>query len=192
KVEHNVDRYSRTPVAGLVVLGSTGEAVMLSDDERREVLRITGEVAAPEKVLVAGVGAESVTETLRMAEYAARLNYDVALVRTPHFYRPQMKPEAMLAFYRTVADRSPLPVLLCAVRVPLPPRSPLHRRRSSLGSDRGVGGPPKHHRDQAIRRKRGKSCCHGGCPPAREANRHGHRSPTGGDRAHDGRTRGPS
>lgn len=115
KIEHNVDRYSRTPIAGLVVLGSTGEAVMLSDEERREVLRIAAEVAAPEKVLIAGVGAESVVETLRGAEYAARLKYDAALVRTPHFYRPQMKPEAMLAFYRTVADRSPLPVLLYTV-----------------------------------------------------------------------------
>jgi dihydrodipicolinate synthase/N-acetylneuraminate lyase len=115
KIEHNVDRYSRTPVAGLVVLGSTGEAVMLSDEERREVLRIAAEVAAPEKVLIAGVGAESVVETLRGTEYAASLKYDAALVRTPHFYRPQMKPEAMLAFYRTVADRSPLPVLLYTV-----------------------------------------------------------------------------
>lgn len=115
KIEHNVDRYSRTPVSGLVVLGSTGEAVMLSDEERREVLRITAEVAAPEKVLIAGVGAESVIETLRLTEHAARLGYDAALVRTPHFYRPQMKAEAMLAFYRTVADRSPLPVLLYTV-----------------------------------------------------------------------------
>ncbi len=115
KIEHNVDRYSRTPIAGLVVLGSTGEAVMLSDDERREVLRVAAEVAAPEKVLIAGVGAESVIETLRLTEHAAKLKYDVALVRTPHFYRPQMKPEAMLAFYRTVADRSPLPVLLYTV-----------------------------------------------------------------------------
>ena len=115
KIEHNVDRYSRTPIAGLVVLGSTGEAVMLSDDERREVLRVAAEVAAPEKVLIAGVGAESVVETLRMAEHAAHLGYDAALVRTPHFYRPQMKPDAMLAFYRTVADRSPLPVLLYTV-----------------------------------------------------------------------------
>jgi dihydrodipicolinate synthase/N-acetylneuraminate lyase len=115
KIEHNVDRYSRTPVAGLVVLGSTGEAVMLSDEERREVLRIAAEVASPDKVLIAGVGAESVIETLRLAEHAARLKYDIALVRTPHFYRPQMKPEAMLAFYRTVADRSPLPVMLYTV-----------------------------------------------------------------------------
>jgi 4-hydroxy-2-oxoglutarate aldolase len=115
KIEHNVDRYSRTPIAGMVVLGSTGEAVMLSDDERREVLRVTAEVASPEKVLIAGTGAESVIETLRLTELAAKLKYDVALVRTPHFYRPQMKPEAMLAFYRTVADKSPLPVLLYTV-----------------------------------------------------------------------------
>jgi 4-hydroxy-2-oxoglutarate aldolase len=66
-------------------------------------------------VLIAGTGAESVIETLRLTELAAKLNYDVALVRTPHFYRPQMKPEAMLAFYRTVADKSPLPVLLYTV-----------------------------------------------------------------------------
>lgn len=115
KIEHNIDRYSRTPVAGMVILGSTGEAVMLSDEERRQVLRETAEAAAPEKVLIAGTGAESVLETLKLTEYAAKLKYDVALVRTPHFYRPQMKPEALLAFYRTVADRSPLPVLLYTV-----------------------------------------------------------------------------
>ena len=115
KIEHNIDRYSRTPIAGMVVLGSTGEAVMLSDEERREVLKISAEVASPEKVLIAGTGAESVIETLRMTEYAATLKYDVALVRTPHFYRPQMKAEALLTFYRAVADRSPLPVLLYTV-----------------------------------------------------------------------------
>jgi dihydrodipicolinate synthase/N-acetylneuraminate lyase len=115
KIEHNVDRYSRTPITGMVVLGSTGEAVMLSDQERRDVLRATVEAATPEKVLIAGTGAESLIETLKLTEYAATLKYDAALVRTPHFYRPQMKPEALLGFYRMVADRSPLPVLLYTV-----------------------------------------------------------------------------
>ena len=49
KVEHNVERYSRTPVAGLTVLGSTGEAIMLSDEERRQVLKVARETAAPNK-----------------------------------------------------------------------------------------------------------------------------------------------
>jgi len=112
KLEANVERYSRTPVAGIVVLGSTGEAIMLSDEERRGVLKVAREAAANQKVLVAGTGSESATETLRLTEYAAELGYDVAMVRTPHYYKNQMKPANMLAFYRTVADRSPLPVII--------------------------------------------------------------------------------
>jgi len=112
KLEHNVARYSRTPVAGIVVLGSTGEAVMLSDQERRDVLKCARGAAAPEKVLVAGTGIESAVQTLWLTEYAAELGYDVAMVRTPHYYKKQMAPENMLAFYRTVADRSPLPVMI--------------------------------------------------------------------------------
>jgi 4-hydroxy-2-oxoglutarate aldolase len=66
-------------------------------------------------VLIAGTGAESALETLRLTEYAAELGYDVALIRTPFFYRSQMQPPNMLAFYRTIADRSPLPVMIYSV-----------------------------------------------------------------------------
>src|SRR6202140_2066421 len=112
KLESNVERYSKTPVAGIVVLGSTGEAILLSDEERREVLKMARDVTAPNKVLIAGTGVESAAETLKLTEYAAQLGYDVALVRTPHYYKKQMHPANMLAFYRTVADRSPLPVMI--------------------------------------------------------------------------------
>jgi len=112
KLEANVERYSRTPVVGIVVQGSTGEAIMLSDEERRDVLKCAREAAAPNKVLIAGTGVESAIETLRLTEYAAKLGYDVAMVRTPHYYKKQMQPPNMLAFYRTVADRSPLPVII--------------------------------------------------------------------------------
>jgi len=112
KLEANVERYSRTPVSGLVVLGSTGEALMLSDQEKRDVLKVARETAASHKVLVAGTGIESAIETLRLTEYAAELGYDAAMVRTPHYYKKQMLPANMLAFYRTVADRSPLPIII--------------------------------------------------------------------------------
>jgi dihydrodipicolinate synthase/N-acetylneuraminate lyase len=115
KLEHNVDRYSKTPIAGMVVLGSTGEAVMLSDQERRDVLKSAWEAAAPTKVLIAGTGSESAIETLRLTDYAAELGYDIALVRTPHYYKKQMLPANILTFYRTVADRSPLPIMLYSV-----------------------------------------------------------------------------
>jgi dihydrodipicolinate synthase/N-acetylneuraminate lyase len=112
KLEHNVERYSRTPVSGIVVLGSTGEALMLSDQEKRDVFKVAREAAAPNKVLIAGTGIESAIETLRLTEYAAELGYDVAMVRTPHYYKKQMLAANILAFYRTVADRSPIPVIV--------------------------------------------------------------------------------
>lgn len=112
KLESNVERYSRTPVAGIVVQGSTGEAILLSDEERRDVLKAAIAAAAPHKVMVAGVGIESAIETLRLAEYAASLGYDAAMVRTPHYYKKQMHPANLLAFYRTVADQSALPIII--------------------------------------------------------------------------------
>jgi 4-hydroxy-2-oxoglutarate aldolase len=113
KLVQNVEHYSRTPVAGIVALGSTGEAILLSDDERRQALATAREAAANEKVLVAGTGVESASETLRLTEYAHQIGYDVAMVRTPHYYKGQMaNPQNMLAFYRFVCDRSPLPVII--------------------------------------------------------------------------------
>jgi 4-hydroxy-2-oxoglutarate aldolase len=112
KLEHNVERYSKTPVAGIVVLGSTGETILLSDLERRDVLQAARETAAANKVLIAGTGVESADGTLQLTEYAAKLGYDIAMVRTPHYYKKQMLPANLLAFYRFVADRSPLPVII--------------------------------------------------------------------------------
>jgi 4-hydroxy-2-oxoglutarate aldolase len=115
KLEHNIDRYSRTPVSGMTVLGSTGEAIMLSDEESRTVLRTAREAAAAEKVLLAGVGRESLLETLRLADFAAEQQYDAVLVRTPHYYSPNMARTEMLTYYRALADRSPLPVVLYSI-----------------------------------------------------------------------------
>jgi len=112
KLEANVERYSKTPIAGIVVLGSTGEAIMLSDQERREVLKTARAACAPNKVLIAGTGAESAAETLKLTEYTAECGYDVAMVRTPYFYKAQMLPPNILAFYRFVADHSPLPIMI--------------------------------------------------------------------------------
>lgn len=112
KLEANVARYSRSLLSGMVVLGSTGEAVALNDAESRDVLRTAAESASPEKVLIAGVGRESAKSTLELAEFAAGLKFDAILVRTPTYYANQMTTAAVLHHFRTVADRSPLPVVL--------------------------------------------------------------------------------
>jgi len=112
KLEANVTRYSRSLLSGLLLLGSTGEAVALDDAESRDVLRVAAEAAAPDKVLIAGVGRESVKATVELAEAAAQYAYDAVLVRTPTYYATQMPSAAVLHYFRSVADRSPLPILL--------------------------------------------------------------------------------
>jgi len=111
-LRQNLAKYSAAGLAGYVVAGSTGEAPLLGREERLSLLQTVRE-AAGDKVLIAGTGAESVRETLRLIAAAAELRYDAALVLTPHYYRGQMaRPETQIAFFRSVADSSPLPVLI--------------------------------------------------------------------------------
>jgi dihydrodipicolinate synthase/N-acetylneuraminate lyase len=112
KLEANMARYSRSLLSGILLLGSTGEAPLMDDGESRDVLRVAAEATAPEKVLIAGVGRESVKATVELAEAAADFRYDAVLVRTPTYYASKMSPAAVLNYFRCVADRSPLPVLL--------------------------------------------------------------------------------
>lgn len=111
----NVARYNRTPLAGYVVLGSTGEAVLLSRAEMDAVLAAVREAAAPDKILIAGTGAESTAETIERTRRAAELGYAVALVKTPHYFKLQLKPPVLIEHFRRVADASPIPVLLYSV-----------------------------------------------------------------------------
>ncbi len=110
KLEANVAHYSLTPAAGLVVLGETGEASLLSDAETVEVLRAVARAAAPTKVLLAGIARDGVAGALALIEEAAGLGYDVAVVQLPVFAGITAKEQRL--YLEAVADRTALPVLL--------------------------------------------------------------------------------
>jgi 4-hydroxy-2-oxoglutarate aldolase len=116
-IKHNIGRYNSTGLAGYVAMGSTGESVLLSHTEWETVLIAVKEAAAPGMRLIAGTGAESTAETIEKTKRAAQLGYEVALVKTPHYYKPVYKPEVLIAHYQRVADASPIPVLLYSVPV---------------------------------------------------------------------------
>ena len=114
-LKHNIEQYNRVSLAGYVVIGSTGESVLLSWAEIERILATVKERAAAGKKLIAGTGVESTAETIVRTKRAAELGYDAALVKTPYYYKPAYKPEAYIAHYRRVADASPIPVLLYSV-----------------------------------------------------------------------------
>jgi 4-hydroxy-2-oxoglutarate aldolase len=113
KVRHNVEKWNRTALAGYAVTGSTGESVMLTAEEKCSLWEMVARYAAPEKLLIAGTGVESVRETVSLTNTAAELGYKAALVRTPHYYKNAFtRPEAQLLFFRAVADQAKIPVVI--------------------------------------------------------------------------------
>ena len=116
-IKKNIGLYNQTGLAGYVALGSTGESVLLSHEEAEVVLGAVKEAAAPGKILIAGTGAESTAETILRTKRAAALGYQVALVKTPYYYKPAYRAENFILHYRVVADASPIPVLLYSVPI---------------------------------------------------------------------------
>jgi 4-hydroxy-2-oxoglutarate aldolase len=114
-LQENICLYNETGVSGLVILGSTGESVMLTREEADAILVAAKEAAAPNKILIAGTGAESTAETIARTKRAAALGYRVALVKTPYYYKPVYRAENYFRHYRAVADASPIPIRLYSV-----------------------------------------------------------------------------
>lgn len=115
KLEHNVGRYSLGPAAGLVALPPGGEASALTDAEVEAFLQSVVESCAKTKVLIAGVERASVHAALALAETADRLAFDAILLAPPTDWARLVRADdarELLLFYTSVADRSPLPVIL--------------------------------------------------------------------------------
>lgn len=112
KLASNVEKWSLTGLKGFVVLGSNGEYVALSEEEKRTVVDTVVQSAADEMLIIAGTGCESTVETVRLTEDCARLGAHAALVVTPHYYAGRMGEAALEKHYSEIADHSPIPILL--------------------------------------------------------------------------------
>ena len=113
KVQHNVEKWNRTALSGYVVMGSTGESVMLTTEEKITMWELVAKHASLEKLLIAGTGVESVRETVCLTNRAAELGYKAAMVRTPHYYKNLIhRADAQALYYRAVADQAKIPLII--------------------------------------------------------------------------------
>ena len=112
KIRENIESLMNYELAGIVVLGSNGELVMLSEKERERVYGIAREAIPEGKLMIAGTGGESTRETIRLTKLAAIHGADAALVLNPHYYQGLMTNEVLVAHYNEVADSSEIPVII--------------------------------------------------------------------------------
>ncbi len=97
---------------GIVIAGSTGEAALLSESERRHLLDWSRALIPDDRWMIAGIGAESTRQTIGRSIEAAGRGTDAVLVVAPHYYGPAMTRDALSAHFRALADASPVPVIL--------------------------------------------------------------------------------
>jgi 4-hydroxy-2-oxoglutarate aldolase len=113
RLKDNLEQWNQTGLAGYVVLGSTGEFPLLSETERDAVLTAAREAIPRDMAFIAGTGSNSTLLTIRQTKRAAEIGADAAIVITPHYFTKAFsQPAAQIHHYLTVAEASPIPIIL--------------------------------------------------------------------------------
>ena len=109
----NVQLYGQTPLTGYVALGTTGEFVHLSDEERGQVIETVVRTArADDRPVIAGVGGHATRVAVEQARRAAEAGAVALLVWPPFYYKAKIDRDALIDYFTAVADGSPVPVIL--------------------------------------------------------------------------------
>src|SRR6202049_4883114 len=111
-LRQHIRRIADSGIAGYVVMGSNGEAVHLSSEERVQVIETTRSIAGEQACIVAGCGEQSTRATIALCRQAAQAGANFALILPPFYFKGRIDPRALLAHYHAVADKRPLPVVI--------------------------------------------------------------------------------
>jgi len=112
RLKRALSKWMARPLAGVVVLGSNGEAALMDDFESDQAIVAAREAVPRDKTFLVGTGRESTQAAIKASKRAAEHGADAVLVRTPGFFKSQMTNEVFVRHYTAVADASPVPVLL--------------------------------------------------------------------------------
>ncbi len=108
----NVEKYMHTPLAGVLVGGSTGEAPHLDFRENVQIVEEVAPVVLPERTFMAGVACSTLREAQNFIDKIAHLRVDALLVSVPSYYKNRMDDCALAHFFENVAEHSPFPIIL--------------------------------------------------------------------------------
>lgn len=112
KLTGNFLKWNKTGLSGYVVMGSNGESVFLTREEKLKLVETVKKNISEEKLLIAGTGSDSIKETISLTNDAADCGADYALILTPSFYKSEMKPAAYIKYFTAVADKTKIPAII--------------------------------------------------------------------------------
>ncbi|KAK9483202.1 hypothetical protein V1527DRAFT_473839 [Lipomyces starkeyi] len=107
---------AKSGIHGVVLLGSTGEAVHITREERKELLAYVRKGLDAEGYtnfpIIAGTGTNSTVETVELLNDAKECGAEYGLVLAPSYFATAVTQRGLIDWYNHVADRSPIPIMI--------------------------------------------------------------------------------
>ena len=94
----------------LVVTGTTGDFPLMTDDERVQAWKVVKDAAGGRAAVMAGTGAASTRDTIRLTAEAERIGVDLAMIVAPYYQKPS--PDGVYQHYVDVAESTGLPLMI--------------------------------------------------------------------------------
>ncbi len=95
---------------GLLLMGSTGEAILLNADERKKIIDTVLDEASGKIPVMVGVAAMTTKQTIANAKYAKDAGADLGLIVQPPYIKP--KQSSLYKYFKDVADAVDLPLAI--------------------------------------------------------------------------------
>ncbi len=112
KLISNIERWNNSEISGYVVLGSNGESVFLTHDEKLKLIESVKKVTDENKLTIAGTGSDSIRETISLTNKSAEIGADYAIILTPSYYKTEIKSIVLIKYFEAIADASKIPILI--------------------------------------------------------------------------------
>jgi len=109
-LDAKIKKLRHAGIRRIFCLGTNGEFYALGLEEKKQFLASVREIAPPDTILSAGVGAVTTEEAISMVKAASSYGYQLAAAITPYFL--QLSENQLERHYLRIADSSDIPVLL--------------------------------------------------------------------------------
>ncbi len=105
-----LDWQHRCGVPGVIILGTTGEFLTVSDDERAAYVEATVKHCAGKMTVMVGASNAHTPNAVRYAKQAEALGADGLMIAPPYYYTPT--EDEIFAYYRAISEAVSIPIML--------------------------------------------------------------------------------
>lgn len=94
----------------IIICGTTGESVTMSDEEKKAAFKFTVEKVAGRIPVIAGTGSNDTRHSIELSKYAESVGCDGLLCVTPYYNKTTQK--GLIAHYTAIADAVNIPLIV--------------------------------------------------------------------------------